>query len=215
MHLGMTGRFEIEGADREERPGVFHYAVPAEPKHAHVVFETDAGRRITFFDPRRFGFMDLIPTDAVESHPWFARMGPEPLGPDFDAKVLAAAFKGRKQNPKTLLLDQRTVAGLGNIYVCEALFRARISPLKPAGSISKAKVAALVDAIKAVLAEAVEAGGSSISDYAGADGALGYFQHSFRVYGREGEPCPDGCKGVVERIVQGGRSTFYCPRCQT
>jgi formamidopyrimidine-DNA glycosylase len=215
MHLGMTGRFEIEGADRQERPGVFHYATPADPKHAHVVFETDAGRRITFFDPRRFGFMDLIPTDAIESHPWFAKMGPEPLGPDFDASVLAAAFKGRKQNPKTLLLDQRVVAGLGNIYVCEALFRARVSPLKPAGSISKAKIAALVDAIKAVLAEAVEAGGSSISDYAGADGALGYFQHSFRVYGREGEPCPDGCGGVVERIVQGGRSTFYCPRCQT
>jgi formamidopyrimidine-DNA glycosylase len=215
MHLGMTGRFEIEGADREERPGVFHYAVPADPKHAHVVFETDAGRRITFFDPRRFGFMDLIPTEAVETHPWFAKMGPEPLGPDFDASVLAAAFKGRKQSPKTLLLDQRVVAGLGNIYVCEALFRARISPLKPAGSITKARLAALVDAIKAVLAEAVEAGGSSISDYAGADGALGYFQHSFRVYGREGEPCPDGCEGVVERIVQGGRSTFYCPRCQT
>lgn len=215
MHLGMTGRFEIEGADREERPGVFHYAVPADPKHAHVVFETDAGRRITFFDPRRFGFMDLIATDAVERHPWFAKMGPEPLGPDFDAGVLAAAFKGRKQSPKTLLLDQRIVAGLGNIYVCEALFRARISPLRPAGSITKAKLAALADAIKAVLAEAVAAGGSSISDYAGADGALGYFQHSFRVYDREGEPCPDGCKGVVERIVQGGRSTFYCPRCQT
>jgi formamidopyrimidine-DNA glycosylase len=215
MHLGMTGRFEIEGADREERPGAFHYATPADPKHAHVVFETDAGRRITFFDPRRFGFMDLIPTEAVAGHPWFARMGPEPLGPDFDAGVLTAAFKGRKQNPKTLLLDQRVVAGLGNIYVCEALFRARVSPLKPAGSISKAKIAALVEAIKAVLAEAVEAGGSSISDYAGADGALGYFQHSFRVYGREGEPCPDGCGGVVQRIVQGGRSTFYCPRCQT
>jgi formamidopyrimidine-DNA glycosylase len=215
MHLGMTGRFEIEGAERQERPGVFQYAQPADPRHAHVVFETDAGRRITFFDPRRFGFMDLIATDAVDSHPWFAKMGPEPLGPEFDAKTLAAAFKGRKQSPKTLLLDQRIVAGLGNIYVCEALFRARISPLKPAGAISKAKIATLVEAIRAVLAEAVEAGGSSISDYAGADGALGYFQHSFRVYGREGESCPDGCKGVVERIVQGGRSTFYCPRCQT
>ena len=215
MHLGMTGRFEIEGAERQERPGVFHYAAPADPKHAHVVFETDAGRRITFFDPRRFGFMDLIATEDIESHPWFAKMGPEPLGPQFDARALAAAFKGRKQSPKTLLLDQRVVAGLGNIYVCEALFRARISPLKPAGSISRAKISALALAIKAVLAEAVEAGGSSISDYAGADGALGYFQHSFRVYGREGEPCPDGCKGVVERVVQGGRSTFYCPRCQT
>ena len=215
MHLGMTGRFEIAAPEGTVRPGQFARAITPDDKHAHVVFETEAGATITYYDPRRFGFMDLIPTEAVETHPWFAKMGPEPLGPDFDASVLAAAFKGCKQNPKTLLLDQRVVAGLGNIYVCEALFRARISPLKPAGSISKAKIAALVDAIKAVLAEAVEAGGSSISDYAGADGALGYFQHSFRVYGREGEPCPDGCEGVVERIVQGGQSTFYCPRCQT
>lgn len=215
MHLGMTGRFEVEGADRQVRPGVFHYAAPANPKHAHVVFETDRGCRITFYDPRRFGFMDLIAADALEAHPWFAAMGAEPFGDAFDAAYLGARFKGRKQSPKTLLLDQRIVAGLGNIYVCEALHRAHISPLKPAGSIKRAKVAALVDAIKQVLAEAVEAGGSSISDYAGAGGELGYFQHSFRVYDREGEACPTpGCRGTIDRVVQGGRSTFFCPICQ-
>lgn len=215
MHLGMTGRFEVEGADRQTRPGVFHYAAPADPRHAHIVFETDRGCRVTYFDPRRFGFMDLIATDALPSHPWFAAMGPEPLGPDFDGARLAAAFKGRKQGPKTLLLDQRTVAGLGNIYVCEALNRARVSPLKPAGSIARARLGALAEAIKAVLAEAVAAGGSTLRDYAGADGALGYFQHRFRVYDREGQACPTaGCKGVIERIVQAGRSTFFCPVCQ-
>jgi len=216
MHLGMTGRFEVTGADRQERPGVFHYAAPADPKHAHVVFDTDRGCRITYYDPRRFGFMDLIPTDQVASHPFFARMGPEPLGPDFNANLLAKAFKDRKQGPKTLLLDQSVVAGLGNIYVCEALHRAHISPLKPAGSIKLTRLKPLVEAIRAVLEEAIEAGGSSLRDYAGTGGELGYFQHSFRVYDREGEPCPTpGCKGTVTRIVQAGRSTFFCPVCQT
>jgi formamidopyrimidine-DNA glycosylase len=198
------------------RPGVFRYAPPADPKHAHVVFETDRGCRITYSDPRRFGFMDLIATDKLPEHPWFARMGPEPLGPDFDTEVLVKAFKDRKQGPKTLLLDQSVVAGLGNIYVCEALHRAHISPLKPAGGIKTARLPALVDAIKAVLAEAVEAGGSTLRDYAGAGGELGYFQHRFRVYDREGEACPTpGCKGTITRVVQAGRSTFYCPVCQT
>jgi formamidopyrimidine-DNA glycosylase len=216
MHLGMTGRFEVTGADRQERPGVFHYAAPADPKHAHVVFDTDRGCRITYYDPRRFGFMDLIPTDQVASHPFFARMGPEPLGPDFNANLLAKAFKDRKQGPKTLLLDQSVVAGLGNIYVCEALHRAHISPLKPAGSIKLTRLKPLVEAIRAVLEEAIEAGGSSLRDYAGTGGELGYFQHRFRVYDREGEPCPTpGCKGTVTRIVQAGRSTFFCPVCQT
>ena len=215
MHLGMTGRFEVEGADRQVRPGVFHYAAPADPKHAHVVFETDRGCRITYSDPRRFGFMDLIETEALERHPWFARMGPEPLSADFDAARLIAVFKGRKQGPKTLLLDQGTVAGLGNIYVCEALHRAHISPLKPAGAIKRAKLEALATAIREVLIEAIEAGGSSLRDYAGADGALGYFQHSFRVYDRKGEPCPDPkCKGAIVRTVQSGRSSFHCPACQ-
>lgn len=215
MHLGMTGRFEIEGRARE-RPGEFYYSSPPDPKHAHVVFETEAGNRITYYDPRRFGFMDLIPTDRLAQHPWFAGMGPEPLGPDFDAGVLERAFEGRKQGPKTLLLDQHVVAGLGNIYVCEALHRARISPDRPAGGVPKRKLTALTTAIKEVLGEAIEAGGSSLKDYAAADGALGYFQHRFRVYDREGDPCPDPkCRGVVARQVQAGRSTFYCPTCQT
>jgi formamidopyrimidine-DNA glycosylase len=215
MHLGMTGRFEIEDAGLAERPGAFHRAAPRDPKHDHVVFETDAGRLVTYSDPRRFGFMDLIPTEALERHPWFAQMGPEPLGPAFSAAVLQAAFAGRKQSPKTLLLDQRVVAGLGNIYVCEALHQARISPLKPAGQVSKPKIAALAQAIRRVLEEAIAAGGSSLRDYAGADGALGYFQHRFRVYDREGEPClREGCGGVIRRVVQAGRSTFFCPVCQ-
>lgn len=215
MHLGMTGRFEVEGADKQTRPGVFHYAPPADPKHAHVVFETDRGCRITFYDPRRFGYMDLIPTDELESHAWFKAMGPEPLGPDFNADLLAERFAGRKQSPKTLLLDQRIVAGLGNIYVCEALHRAHITPLKPAGSIKRPKIVALTQAVREVLKEAIAAGGSSISDFAGSGGELGYFQHNFRVYDREGQACSTpGCKGTIERIVQGGRSTFFCRTCQ-
>lgn len=211
MHLGMTGRFEIEGAV----PGAFARAVDPDPRHAHVVFETEDGARVTYYDPRRFGFMGLV-DGPLEVHPWFAAMGPEPLGPDFDAALLVRAFKGRKQGPKTLLLDQRIVAGLGNIYVCEALHRSGISPDKPAGGISARRLAVLAGAVKDVLAEAVEAGGSTLRDFAAADGALGYFQHSFRVYGQEGRPCPTpGCAGVVGRIVQAGRSTFFCPRCQT
>jgi formamidopyrimidine-DNA glycosylase len=215
MHLGMTGRFEVERESKAERPGDFLYASPPDPKHAHVVFATEAGAGVTYYDPRRFGFMDLIATDALARHPWFAGMGPEPLGPDFDAGLLARAFKGRKQGPKTLLLDQRVVAGLGNIYVSEALHRAHISPLGPAGTIKAARLPALVIAIREVLAEAIEAGGSTLRDYAAADGALGYFQHRFRVYDREGQACPTaGCKGVIERAVQGGRSTFFCRVCQ-
>jgi len=221
MHLGMTGRFDVEGADKQARPpsrelGVFHYAPPRDPKHAHIVFETDRGCRITYSDPRRFGFMDLIPTDKLAEHPYFKKMGPEPLGPDFDAGLLARAFKDRKQNPKTLLLDQHVVAGLGNIYVCEALNRARISPLKPAGKVKKAKLAVLADAVREILVEAIEAGGSSLRDYASTGGELGYFQHRFRVYDREDCPCPTpGCSGVIQRVAQAGRSTFFCPVCQT
>lgn len=215
MHLGMTGRFDVEGPAPRERPGAFHYAPPVDPKHAHVLFETDRGARVTYSDPRRFGFMDLIATDALSEHPFFKRMGPEPLGPQFGPELLARAFDGRKQSPKTLLLDQRIVAGLGNIYVCEALHAARISPLKPAAEVSRPKLAALARAIPQVLERAIAAGGSTLRDYAGADGALGYFQHSFCVYDREGEPCPrPACGGVVRRIVQGGRSTFFCPVCQ-
>lgn len=215
MHLGMTGRFTVEGQGRLVRPGEFVMAAEPDPKHAHVVFETEPGDVITFHDPRRFGFMGLADSASLDAHPWFADMGPEPLSAAFGGAQLAAAFKDRRQGPKTLLLDQRIVAGLGNIYVCEALHRARISPFKPAGRLSKPRVEALVPIIKAVLAEAIEAGGSTLRDYAGADGALGYFQHSFQVYDREGQPCPRrDCSGVIGRQVQAGRSTFYCPVCQ-
>ena len=215
MHLGMTGRFEIEGGGARARPGDFALAVPADPKHAHVVFHTEAGPVVTFFDPRRFGYMDLIGTAALSAHPWFAGLGPEPLGEGFDAAHLQAVLAGRRQSIKTLLLDQRIVAGLGNIYVCEALWRARISPLKPAGDLAPKSLAALAAAVREVLLEAIEAGGSTLRDYASADGVLGYFQHSFAAYGREGEPCrKPRCRGVIARTVQGARSTFYCATCQ-
>ncbi|RAK67474.1 bifunctional DNA-formamidopyrimidine glycosylase/DNA-(apurinic or apyrimidinic site) lyase [Phenylobacterium kunshanense] len=216
MHLGMSGRFEISRPEGQDRPGHFHYAPDPDPKHAHIVFETEAGPRVTYYDPRRFGYMSLVNTATLELHPWFASLGPEPLSETFDAAHLKTAFAGRRQGPKTLLLDQRIVAGLGNIYVCEALNRARISPFRPAGGISGPRLAKLVPAIKDVLAEAIEAGGSSLRDFAQADGALGYFQHRFRTYDREGQPCRnDGCRGVIARKVQAGRSTFYCPVCQT
>jgi len=215
MHLGMSGRFEISGVRAAERPGNFALAQPPDPKHAHIVFETDAGAQVTFYDPRRFGYMDLIETAALAAHPWFAALGPEPLGCGFDAAYLAAAFAGRRAPVKAALLDQRLIAGLGNIYVCEALHRAGLAPERAAGSIPRRKIEALVQAIRAVLAEAIEAGGSTLRDYASAEGELGYFQHSFAVYGREGEPClRPGCKGDVARIVQSGRSTFACDRCQ-
>ena len=222
MHLGMSGRFEIthpEGAapDRPARAGLadFHYAPDPDPKHAHIVFETEQGVRVTYYDPRRFGYMALVNTATLHLNPWFSGLGPEPLSDDFNAEGLVQAFKGRKQGPKTLLLDQRIVAGLGNIYVCEALNRARISPFKAAGGVSRSRLERLAQDIRAVLGEAIAAGGSTLRDYAAADGALGYFQHRFRVYDREGEPClNDPCKGVITRKVQAGRSTFYCPACQ-
>lgn len=215
MHLGMSGRYEIARPEGAERPGKFHYAADPDPKHAHVVFETEDGGRVTYYDPRRFGYMDLIATDRIAEHPWFKALGPEPLSPQFDAVRLKTAFEGRRQGPKTLLLDQRVVAGLGNIYVCEALNRSRISPFKPADAIPKRKLGPLVATIREVLEEAIAAGGSTLRDYAAADGALGYFQHRFRAYDREGEPCLNpGCKGAIAREVQAGRSTFFCPVCQ-
>jgi formamidopyrimidine-DNA glycosylase len=217
MHLGMTGRFEVTGVESApERPGRFVLAQAPDPRHAHVVFETGAGVVVTFYDPRRFGYMDLIATEALARHPWFRDLGPEPLGPDFDAAYLAGAFAGRRAPVKAALLDQRVVAGLGNIYVCEALFRAGLDPERAAGDIPRRKLGQLAKEIRRVLGEAIEAGGSTLRDFASADGALGYFQHSFLVYGREGEAClKPGCKGTVERIVQSGRSTFACSRCQT
>jgi formamidopyrimidine-DNA glycosylase len=218
-HLGMSGRFEISHphggpGGRHRRPGKFHQEVGEEPRHEHVVFLTDDGVRIAYFDPRRFGYMGLIPTDRLDDHPWFAGLGPEPLGAAFDGKVLKAATAGRRQAIKVTLLDQRLVAGVGNIYACEALFAAGIDPRRPAGELSAAEADRLARAVKAVLAEAIEAGGSTLRDFAAADGELGYFQHRFKVYDREGQACPGKCKGTVERIVQGGRSTFFCPACQ-
>jgi formamidopyrimidine-DNA glycosylase len=216
MHLGMTGRFEIEQGDESHSPGQFRFAAPVGGKHAHVVLETEAGGRVVYSDARRFGFMDLIGTDALAGHAWFKAMGPEPLGPDLTASYLKRTLSGRVQAIKLMLLDQRIVAGLGNIYVCEALHRARISPFTPAGKVSKARLEALIQAVRAVLEEAIAAGGSTLRDYVGADGALGYFQHSFRCYGREDEPClRPACPGVIARRVQGGRSTFHCTRCQS
>jgi formamidopyrimidine-DNA glycosylase len=210
-HLGMTGRFTVE----DRATGRFHHAAGADPKHTHIVFETDRGARVAFNDARRFGFMELVPTARLADHPWFAGMGPEPLGPAFTPKVLAAALAGRRQNVKATLLDQRVVAGLGNIYVSEALHQAGISPERPAGELTAKEIGKLVPAIRKVLEAAIAAGGSSLRDYRQADGELGYFQHDFRVYDREEQPClTRGCAGTVRRTVQAGRSTFFCPACQ-
>jgi formamidopyrimidine-DNA glycosylase len=216
VHLGMTGRFEIAGAPkarREAKAGREHRA-GRDDKHAHVIFETEAGARVTFFDPRRFGFMDILDGDAALAAR-LAGLGPEPLGEDFHSAWLKAAFAGRRQGPKTLLLDQGVVAGLGNIYVCEALYRAGISPIRPAGAIRPARLARLVSTIRSVLEDAIEKGGSTLRDFAAADGELGYFQHSFEVYDRAGLTClTKGCRGVIRRTVQAGRATFHCPACQ-
>jgi formamidopyrimidine-DNA glycosylase len=215
MHLGMTGRFTVLTPEGPERPGDFYYAEAPNPVHTHVAFETEEGVRVEYNDPRRFGYMDLLPGGGWETTAHFRGMGPEPLGPAFSGAALAKAFAGRVQSVKACLLDQRMVAGLGNIYVCEALHRTGISPTRAAGRISRRRLDALAAAIKTVLEEAIAAGGSTLRDYAHADGALGYFQHAFRVYDREGAACPTPeCAGVVARIVQGGRSTFYCPTCQ-
>jgi formamidopyrimidine-DNA glycosylase len=213
IHLGMTGRFEVQPAPRAPCPAAA--PAPAEPRHAHILFETEAGALITFVDARRFGSMDLVETARLAAHPPFAEMGPEPLGPAFNAAHLKRTFEGRRQGPKTLLLDQRIVAGLGNIYVCEALHRAGVSPIRAASQISMRRVAGIVAAVRAVLQEAIAAGGSTLRDFARPDGARGYFQHKFLVYGRGGEPCPSpACPGVIRRLVQSGRSTFFCPVCQ-
>lgn len=211
VHLGMSGRMTVSG----DPLGQFVHDHPPRQKHDHVVFDMDNGARITFNDPRRFGVMDLFATEDAESHRLLAGLGPEPLGNAFSESHLIAAFRGRATPVKTALLNQGIVAGLGNIYVCEALFRAGLSPRRKAGRIAPARAAALVPVIRRVLSEAIEAGGSSLRDFRQADGELGYFQHRFDVYGREGRPCrKPGCGGTVVRIVQSGRSSFYCPRCQ-
>jgi formamidopyrimidine-DNA glycosylase len=218
VHLGMSGRFTIHmGSASPKRPGHFHYDVEGAgtDKHDHIVFDMEDGTRIVYADHRRFGFMDLVREEALEANRHLVLLGPEPLGNAFSAATLTASFKGRKTPVKSALLDQRVVAGLGNIYVCEALHRAGISPRREAGSISPARVERLTREIRDVLAEAIEAGGSTLRDYAQADGELGYFQHRFKVYDREGETCSKPqCGATVKRMVQAGRPTFYCSKCQ-
>ncbi len=215
IHLGMSGRMLILLPEGKIAPGDFHHLHSAPQKHDHVVLDMDGGARVVFNDARRFGVMDLCETAKVEAHDLLKNLGPEPLGNSFDEAYLTAALKKRKAPMKSALMDQKLVAGLGNIYVCEALWRARISPLKRANSLSAKRAAGLARVIRAVLQEAVESGGSSLKDYRQTDGELGYFQHSFAVYGREDQPCrtPE-CKGKISRITQSGRSTFYCRRCQ-
>ena len=198
FHLGMSGRWRIDPQDIG--------------KHDHLLIETDDDHRLSLNDPRRFGSLDLLRTEHVATWPTFAAIGPEPLGSEVTGKWLKSRFEGRTAAVKLLLLDQRIVAGLGNIYVCESLFRAGIDPRKPAGKVSRRKLDALAESIPAVLIDAIAAGGSSLRDFAAPDGELGYFSENFDVYGREGETCP--CGGKIGRIVQGGRSTFFCPACQ-
>lgn len=211
VHLGMSGRMLVEGT----MLGEFVHEAGRLPAHDHVVFEVEDGPRVVFNDARRFGAMDLWPTERLENHRLLENLGPEPLGNAFSAAHLAARFEGRRTPVKAALLDQRIVAGLGNIYVCEALFRAGIAPDRLAGSLSRERIERLAAMIRETLDEAIAAGGSSLRDFRHADGELGYFQHAFRVYGREGEPCvTPGCSGTVARLVQSGRSSFHCPRCQ-
>ena len=211
IHLGMSGRMLISG----QKVGEFHHPHPVPEKHDHVVLGMANGGRVTFNDARRFGAMDLTDTDRLDDHWLIAPIGPEPLGNVFNESYLAARLQGRNTPIKSALLDQRIVAGLGNIYVCEVLHRAKISPKRKAGNLSAKRAGALVPIIRDVLAEAIEAGGSSLRDYRQTDGELGYFQHTFRVYDREGAPCvTEGCDGTVQRIVQSGRSSFYCAQCQ-
>lgn len=211
IHLGMSGRMLVSG----DPLGQFVHNHPAPEKHDHVVLDMDSGARITFNDPRRFGAMDLMPTATAEAHPLLASIGPEPLGNGFSESHLISQLKPRNMPIKSALLDQKIVAGLGNIYVCEALFRGGIHPARRAKRISESRIAALVPIIRDVLSRAIEAGGSSLRDFRQADGELGYFQHSFDVYGREGEGCKTpGCPESIRRIVQSGRSSFYCPQCQ-
>ncbi|MGB8811937.1 MAG: bifunctional DNA-formamidopyrimidine glycosylase/DNA-(apurinic or apyrimidinic site) lyase [Paracoccaceae bacterium] len=211
IHLGMSGRMLISGAQL----GAFHHDHPAPAKHDHVVLDMANGARITFNDARRFGAMDLLTTATADSHPLLASIGPEPLGNTFNENYLIARLQNRNTPIKSALLDQHIVAGLGNIYVCEVLFRARLNPTTKAGALTPHQSAALVPLIRQVLSEAIIAGGSSLRDYRQADGELGYFQHRFQVYDREAQPCvTPGCPATIHRIVQSGRSTFYCPQCQ-
>ena len=228
-HLGMSGSFRVEDGRVEadpasDTPGDFHHPRGKSEKHDHVVFHlegTGGPARVIYNDPRRFGFMDLARRDTLSSHAFLRALGEEPTGNVLDAAYLAARFAGKAQPLKSALLDQKNIAGLGNIYVCEALWRSGLSPLRAAGTLVDARgkpktaLVLLTEAIRTVIADAIAAGGSSLRDHIQTDGTLGYFQHSFSVYDREGEPCrTPGCGGIVARAVQAGRSTFYCPKCQ-
>jgi formamidopyrimidine-DNA glycosylase len=221
MHLGMSGSFHVFREAGDKKLARYYHARERHATHDHVVFHMSSGAIVTFNDPRRFGSMKIVPRAKLDNEPLLNRLGPEPLGNAFDAAMLASACRGKKTNLKAALSDQRVVAGLGNIYVCEALYRARLSPKRIASSIADRNGAPneraehLVEAIKAVLNDAIKAGGSSLRDHRLTDGELGMFQHRFRVYDREGQKCPTpGCNGTIKRIVQAGRSTFYCPACQ-
>jgi formamidopyrimidine-DNA glycosylase len=229
MHLGMSGSFRVETAGNAKTsantnamtPGEFHHPRGKDAAHDHVVFHMSSGAGIVFNDPRRFGYMKVVARNAIDAEPLLRGLGPEPLGNEFDAEMLAQSCVGKKTSLKAVLLDQRVVAGLGNIYVCEALFRAHLSPRRHAGTIATRTgepsdhARRLVEAIHKVLNQAIEAGGSSLRDHRQTNGELGYFQHSFQVYDREGEQCRSpGCSGVVRRFTQNGRSTFWCPKCQ-
>jgi formamidopyrimidine-DNA glycosylase len=221
MHLGMSGSFRVVTDGNGKMPGQFHHPRTEDRAHDHVLFHMSSGALIIFNDPRRFGYMKIIAREAIEDEPLLNGLGPEPLGNEFDADMLARSCANKKTSLKAALLDQRVVAGLGNIYVCEALFRARLSPRRLAATLSTKKgettdhARRLVEAIHAVLNQAIKAGGSSLRDHRQTTGELGYFQHSFQVYDREGERCQTkGCGGIVRRFTQNGRSTFWCPKCQ-
>ncbi len=221
MHLGMSGSFRVEMDRKAHVPGEFHYPRGVPGPHDHVMFRMSSGATIIFNDPRRFGFMKLVPANELEAEPSLRALGPEPLGNTFNAQVLAQACSGKATSLKAALLDQHVVAGLGNIYVCEALYRAHLSPKRRASTLEtrgapNQRAEHLARAIRDVLNEAIAAGGSSLRDHRQTNGELGYFQHTFRVYDREGEPCPQKrCGGTIKRFVQNGRSTFWCPHCQT
>ena len=227
MHLGMSGSFRVVAGGVKSAPGKFHHPRNEDRAHDHVVFHMSSGAMVVFNDPRRFGYMKIFARDRIEDEPLLQGLGPEPLGNEFDAKLLARACANKKTSLKAALLDQRVVAGLGNIYVCEALFRAHLSPRRLAATLATKKTRGaaggeptdharrLVNAIHAVLNQAIKAGGSSLRDHRQTSGELGYFQHSFQVYNRVGKTCASpGCGGIVRRFTQNGRSTFWCPKCQ-